>query len=95
MTALAGCPRQAMPTASNESASLEHLSAVMEELQSRAKAENVSCADWCMLSQRMSQLSKDSCMLAKKNAESAEAQNLCAKSQEELARFNEQCSSCR
>lgn len=87
-----GCAPRPVATVAHDA---EHRASVLEELRSRAREENLSCPDWCTLSDRMAKLSNEACTSARNHPEREEDLTLCAQTQEDLARFRDQCAPCR
>ena len=92
---LTGCPKKTATTvAGTDDEQMDQLTAQLEELRAKVKAEDPKCPEWCNLSKRVCELSARTCEISGRNPDRMEMQQKCTQSQEDCAAFNDGCARC-
>lgn len=91
-----GCPKRTpIGVAGSDDEQMDQYAAQLEELRTRAKAQEPKCDDWCSMAGRVCDLSKSVCEIAARHADRSDMQKRCGDSQEDCADFKDSCSNCR
>lgn len=91
--ALAGCPKRASTTvAGTDEEQLDQYSSRLEELRTRAQAENPSCGDTCQMAQEACGIAQKVCDIATRIPD--RGQDRCVAANEDCAQFNDRCAAC-
>lgn len=92
---LTGCPKKATTNvAGTDEEQMDSLTAQLEELRARAKAEEPKCPEPCQLARRVCELSARTCEIAGRHPDRMDMQQKCTQSQEDCASFNDSCARC-
>lgn len=93
---LTACPKQLPPpVAGTDEERVDQCAAKLEELRTRAKAQEPSCDDWCQMASQACSLRAEVCEIASRHADRAQMQTRCAEGQEDCAHFTDGCDRCR
>ncbi len=89
------CPKRVdTNVAGSDDASLDQLTAQLEELRARVQAQEPQCKDWCSMKGEVTDLAKRLCDLSARNPDRTDMQQKCVSGQEEQARATDGCAPC-
>jgi hypothetical protein len=92
----AACPKKVnTEVLGSDDEQMDKYGAQLEELRTRVEAQPPKCNEWCSLSQRACDISKNLCEIAGRHADRNDMQQRCVTSQEDCARFNDSCAGCK
>lgn len=91
-----GCPKKADTTnvAGTDDEQMDQLTAKLEEMRAKAKADEVKCPDWCSLAKQVCDFSHRTCEISGRHADRMDMQQRCAQSQEDCVSYNDGCAKC-
>lgn len=91
--ALSACPKRADTTvAGSDEEQLDQYSSRLEELRTRAQAENPSCSDTCKMAREVCDIAQKVCDIATRLPD--RGQERCVSANEDCAQFNDRCAAC-
>lgn len=92
--ALTACPKRVETTvAGTDEEQLDHYAARLEELRTRAQAENLACDETCGIREETCGIAQKVCDIATRLPD--RGQERCVAANEDCARFSDNCTSCR
>ncbi|MBJ6763964.1 hypothetical protein JGU66_24595 [Myxococcaceae bacterium JPH2] len=94
--AVAGCAKHVdTRVAGDDDAALDAASSRLEELESRAHEDDLSCGDRCALAPETCAAAEHLCALAERNADRDDLPPRCAQAREQCANANDECARCQ